>query len=387
MSSIAYVDHEGFLNVVDGTDGPSRRLKAADTFCTWPTWSPDGRKIAFSGYQSDTVEDDQLGMYLVSLDGGDAMLIYANDFDTGEIAPRTPHYSLWSPDGSKLAFVAQTSDGALTLFVHGPESDTPPRRIMSGGPLYCAWAPDSASIFVHSSQEHYRVDLAKDFEMRQFPGSSTLYMAPSWNAHDGRAAIFIDADNTNRQRLVVLGMRQPEVKVVLEIAGIGACCWQPGGSALALVRDMGGRSGFYDGLWLVEPSGGTEDRINEDPVLAFFWSSDGSRIAYVTTSETGHGSLRWAVQAIESGDVAYLVDFRPTQEQLISFMYFDQYNQSHSPWSPDGSQLLFAGELGHRPVRIPLSGAESNRVYVVSSAGGSSPEEVASGFVACWGAS
>ncbi|MCH7800526.1 MAG: PD40 domain-containing protein [Chloroflexi bacterium] len=384
MSSIAYVDRLGFLNVLDGVGEASHRISAPDTYCTWPTWSPDGRTIAFSGYQSANGEDNELGIYFANLDGEDARQIYANDFDTGEIAPSTPHYSLWSPDGSKLAFVAQTSQGALTLFLHGPDSDAPPRRILSGGPLYCAWAPDSDSIFVHSFQEHYMIDVTNDFEMRQFPGSSTLYMAPSWNAQDGRAAIFLDADN-NRQRLVVLGLREPEVKVVLEIPGIGACSWQPKSSALALVRDMRGRSGFYDGLWMLEPSEGTEDKIIEDPVLAFFWSPDGSKIAYVTTSETGQGSLRWAVHDIESGEVAHLVDFRPTQENLIIFMYFDQYNKSHSPWSPDGSQLLFAGELGHQQARTPLPDGESNRVYVVSSDGGGSAEEVASGFIACWG--
>ena len=384
MSSFAYVDHEGFLNVQDSIGDSPRRITTPSTFCTWPNWSPDGRTIAFSGYRSMDTGDNELGVYVADLEGNDTLRAYTNDLETGEIAPSAPHYSLWSPDGSKLAFVAQTSDDTLALFLHRPGSDTPPRKILSGGPLYYAWAPDSDSIFVHSFQEHYMIDLAHDFEMRQFPGSSTLYMAPAWNEQDGRAAIFLDADN-NRQRLVMLGLREPEVKVLLEMPGIGACSWQPGGSALALARDMRGRSGFYDGLWLVEPNEGTENKINSDPTLAFFWSPDGSRIAYVTTSETGQGSLRWAVHDIESGDVTYLVDFRPTQENLITFMYFDQYNQSHSPWSPDGTQLLFAGEVGGEEDRAPLSEGELNRVWVMSSDGGRPAEEVANGFIACWG--
>ncbi|HBJ30580.1 MAG TPA: hypothetical protein DDY93_04330, partial [Dehalococcoidia bacterium] len=112
MNSIAYVDHEGILNVLGGAGDSPRRINAPDTYCTWPNWSPDGRTIAFSGYQSVDAGDNELGMYLADLDGDDARLAYANDFETGEIAPNTPHYSLWSPDGSKLAFVAQTSDGA-----------------------------------------------------------------------------------------------------------------------------------------------------------------------------------------------------------------------------------------------------------------------------------
>ena len=87
---------------------------------------------------------------------------------------------------------------------------------------------------------------------------------------------------------------------------------------------------------------------------------------------------------VESGDVTYLVDFRPTQENLITFMYFDQYNQSHSPWSPDGTQLLFTGELGLQRDRTPLSDGESNCVCVVSSDGRIAAEEIAGGFIACW---
>jgi hypothetical protein len=65
-------------------------------------------------------------------------------------------------------------------------------------------------------------------------------------------------------------------------------------------------------------------------------------------------------------------------------MYFDQYNQSHSPWSPDSAQLLFAGEVGHDEDRAPLSEGELNRVWVMSSDGGKAAEEVANGFIACW---
>jgi hypothetical protein len=148
---------------------------------------------------------------------------------------------------------------------------------------------------------------------------------------------------------------------------------------------MRGSSGHYDGLWLVDPTAGSSDRITDDPVLAFFWSPDGSRVAYVTSSEDAEGSLRWAVLSISTSETGYLCDFRPSQEQLIAFMYFDQYGQSHTPWSPDGSLILFAGELGSRKVRTPLSRGASNRVHIVPADGKSDARDVAPGFVGCWG--
>ena len=55
-------------------------------------------------------------------------------------------------------------------------------------------------------------------------------------------------------------------------------------------------------------------------------------------------------------------------------MYFDQYVMSHSPWSPDGGNLVFSGALGYEKVRRPLPVGESTKVFVADVPGGASPE-------------
>ena len=78
--------------------------------------------------------------------------------------------------------------------------------------------------------------------------------------------------------------------------------------------------------------------------MAYFWSPDGSRLAYVALSKKA-GILRWTVLNVVNGERWPLVDFIPSRDQLTIFQFFDQYAYSHSPWSPDSRSLVFAGKL------------------------------------------
>ena len=84
------------------------------------------------------------------------------------------------------------------------------------------------------------------------------------------------------------------------------------------------------------------------------------------------------------GEVVRLADFRPSQEQLTTFMYFDQYVMSHSPWSPDGGHLVFSGALGYEKVRRPLPVGESTKVFVADVRAERPPRAVASGSAGFW---
>ena len=101
-------------------------------------------------------------------------------------------------------------------------------------------------------------------------------------------------------------------------------------------------------------------------------------------SEGAEGSIRWSVVDVRSSDVVRLADFRPTQEQLTTFMYFDQYVMSHSPWSPDGGHLLFSGVLGYEKVRRPLPAGASTKVFVADAAAEAPPREAADGSIGFW---
>ena len=193
-------------------------------------------------------------------------------------------------------------------------------------------------------------------------------MSPSWDKTRRRISFFLDADQ-GRQRLITIDLQDQAVKVQAEFPGIAAAAWRPGAPELGLVRSMIGSSGFYSGLHVIDCETQEEREIVEDPVLAFYWSHDGSRVAYVTSSEGAEGSLRIGVVSVEDGKVVYLPDFRPSQEQLTSFMFFDQYAQSLPLWSADDSSLLLFGELGYHEERTPLSSGDTIGAFILDPAG------------------
>ena len=216
------------------------------------------------------------------------------------------------------------------------------------------------------------------------PGRSSLYLAPSWSPVDDRIAI-LSEEAEGRQSLLVGAVSDAEVSRITQFHGVGAFSWSPDGNSIGLVRDPQEGARLYQGLWIVDARGGGERRVIADKVLCFFWSPSGNEIAFVTPSEDAQGSLRWGVVDVRvEGPARYLADFRPSEEQMTTFIFFDQYVQSHNPWSPDGSHLIFSGEVGYRKESGPLSDSEASRVLVVDSRGADPPDEVTKGVLGFW---
>jgi len=105
---------------------------------------------------------------------------------------------------------------------------------------------------------------------------------------------------------------------------------------------MGSVMLVYQDLKLVPDSETVDPMTIEDNVLAFFWSPDGSKLAYVTLSQV-RGVLTWNLLDMNSRVQRRLIDFIPSRNQLTMFQFFDQYAYSHSLWSPDSRSLVFAG--------------------------------------------
>ena len=384
MSRLATVRHDGVVCIVDPGKGRETALTPPGAAFSWPTWSPDGTRLVASGFRSGSNGHGLLGLYLLPPEGGEPRPIFLNERGADAIALGTPHYCLWSPNGERVAFIAQSLAG-LGLYVIDLSDDEGPQRLLPGGPIYLAWSPGSRFLLVHSGASHYLVDLDGDREAVRMPGEAraSLYMSPSWSPRADLMAMFRSLGR-DHQALVVANAVDGTAQVLTEVEGAAAFAWRPDGNAMAMARGLDRRAGFYSGLWLVGTDGSGERQVCDDPLLSFAWSPDGSRIAYVTRSQDAEGSIRWAVVDVETGGVARLADFRPSQEQLTTFMFFDQYVMSHSPWSPDGDSLLFSGVLGYERVRRPLPAGRSTQVFAADARGDEPPRPVARGLAGFW---
>jgi dipeptidyl aminopeptidase/acylaminoacyl peptidase len=111
------------LYVVDVASGAIRQLTTRPGTWNNPLVSPDGRTVAFTGYDSADVSYRAEDLWLIGLDGG-AMRKVTGDLD------RDPGGLRWAPDGSGLYFSAGDR-GTQNIWFAAPAGGAP-RQVTSG---------------------------------------------------------------------------------------------------------------------------------------------------------------------------------------------------------------------------------------------------------------
>lgn len=235
LGVIAY-NHDGelWLMNADGTD--AHALVTSVVVEGKPSWSPDGMKLAFTGFEpGPTVVVPDI--WVVSVDGSDVTNL------THSAGPSMLSPS-WSPEGSQIVF-ASTDRDLWIIDVDGGDR----RRIASGVAHYSspAWAPDGSLIAYCSLP-------VTDGRM----GSDDIWV--------------IEPDGSNPERLTDRG---------------DAClpAWSPDSSQIAFTAWVFPQDapGDHSEVWVVGRDGSGQKNLTNDP--ARFdrtpdWSPDGTRIAF-----------------------------------------------------------------------------------------------------------
>ncbi len=147
-----HVTTEIFVIDVDGSH--PRNLTRTDGVADWgPDWSTDGSRIAWN---SDRDDPGTLHGFTMRPDGSGVELI------TNEV---WVEYPAWSPDGSKIAFMAQTPEGTENYEIFVVNDDgTGLRRLTEspGADGWPAWSPDGRSIVFSSIRDDCSVSDTPD---------------------------------------------------------------------------------------------------------------------------------------------------------------------------------------------------------------------------------
>ena len=181
------------LFVVDAQTGETRQLTQGEGDDRLPTWSPDGRSIAFV---SDRLVDRDITWYseayVVPFEGGEAQQWSQGLYSVGAAA--------WSPDGSKLA-VLGTDDVEIGdpwqawLFAIGPGQA--PHRLTDGSytPVLPApqlrWTDDGRIVFLadHRGESSLCEMPAEGGALRTITGGGVQYTAVALDGTASRAAV------------------------------------------------------------------------------------------------------------------------------------------------------------------------------------------------------
>ena len=227
-----------------------------------PTWSPDGRAIA---YCSD--DAGKLHINVQQIGGGQAVRFSDSDADEAQPA--------WSPDGSRIAFVS-SSESRSTSHVRG-------NLLISSVLRWSRWHPffagNDGDVWVRPSAGGPRRRIAQD----------AYY--PAW-APDGKELIYVgfrqgkwglfaqDADHPRKPRNVAVGTLPHAVGAIAHPA------WSPDGKWIAFT----GAGDDPPRVYVVPSEGGQAYAVTEANTDALMpsWSPDGRSLFF--SSDRG-GSL------------------------------------------------------------------------------------------------
>ncbi len=395
--SLSYVSDQAQIVTVK-RDGSNRAIISDDNgLFAWPTWSPDGRKLIYSGLINPDKPDQEINLYLFNMETNSETLIELGGYKPeGLLANGLIHYTLWSPDNQSIAIIAVTSSGA-SLFVYHLSDKKPAQLVLGQGPMWIAWSPDSKSLLAHRRFDHFLIDRINTMEVHDLDISYGGYRAPAWHPFDNSITVAME-ENEEILKLfsieVIDHNRVGSTRGLMETSPVPIFLWSPDGTILAVSSSA--RLLPYEDvellvsrkLTLLREDDASIPYLIEDNIIAYFWSPDSSKIAYVLASETP-GVLRWMLLDVRQGVSRLLADFIPSREQLTVLQFFDQYAYSHNLWSPDSSALICAGRIWSGNITANLASttndlSDESDIILIETDGYSNPIPIAKGVLAFW---
>lgn len=382
---IAYIGNDNNIYVVDAAGGSEPNpLTGGDAGYHFPTWSPDGRYVAFIG--------PHLGrnpaLYISPATESRPTIIFSER--------AAPFYLYWSPDSRQISFLTSEMGGMAMRVV---DVDGNADRVVSrGAPFYWMWAPDGSKMLLHvngsrrvSAEAHISIiDNNPDAERVELDLAPGRFQSPVWTS-DGAAFFSSATDEDGQEHLFKTDLATLEQTVVTRLGGLSYLVLSPDDRHLAYIEVQSGMRPPFGMAYLVDTETGDTTQLYDGVAGSLFWSPDGSKLALLTLIRQQEGStaqagmlasplaqavyFRWLIYDPATAEIDTLVTYVPTLDFLQIIPYFDQYHLSLSFWSPDSRAMV---------VTRGNYEEDMGEVWIYDTTGVEEPRQIGEGTLAVW---
>jgi len=269
-----------------------------------PTWSPDGRSIAFTRWERQDDGGRDADVWVADSDGGNARPLVSG--------PGYDWIPAWSPDGAWISYTADAATPASPPagpIGGGPQPGQPPGAVtprtgraqvwlvrpdgtdahqltdVEGGAAAAAWSPDGRSIAYSSDREGQ-----SDIYAAAANGSSEVRLtddlaadwAPSWS-RDGRHVLFT-SDRTGDNDIWRVGTDATGLtRLTADGSDDDVAAEAPDGSRIVFVST---RSGDAE-VWSMAPDGSDQQNLTRRPAAddgrwSVAWAPDSRSLVYAS---------------------------------------------------------------------------------------------------------
>ena len=284
----------GYISVVDAGSGFIRRL-AETAGADWgldPVWSPDGTRLAFT---RSVASDNDVGFVdeIFLVDAGGTNVTQVTLTEGGAYGSRRP---VWSPDGTRFAFnrfrdldprpTVSNVDAEL-MVVTADGSDQRQIADTHGDDYAPVWSPDGTRIaFIHSTQSRDLIFVvnADGTDQRLLAASPGDQGIPEWSPDGTRIAFTGVHERRGVPRVYVVN---DDGSDLTRVAFGASPKWSPDGSRIAFV-DYGDTGSTWE-IVSINPDG-TDPRpltqTGPDTIpTGLVWSPDGAFIAFASSHD------------------------------------------------------------------------------------------------------